>query len=606
MADVIASIADALMRTDLEGAPGTTLCMMQHLAEHLGVDIAFLRLHDQERRTTMLYAEWPPRTTSPNVDPLEVLHFDRASPVIAMQEHLSTPVELHDDDMGDVHRALLTESNIQSPRSLLFVPVLTATGVTSGTIGLASLERREWTEYQRSVVATVASLLEMTRARLVAELRLDRGQFRDAVTRLPNRHALLEHLADRLTDDERHTPVVALMVRVSDAAASTERLGHDAADEFLVAVADRLRGALLGTANVFRTSTAEFVIVPFHGTTSDARRMAVGLQSILQSQVPLRGEVIMPRISIGIASAFQDSPNPAALLRGLRQAATHAQRGDGATISVLNRNIVRTAKRRHEIEAGIRDAIEHGTLRLDYQPEVDLRTRRIVGMEALIRWHHPTLGELSPESFLDVVDSMDLADDLGNWVLRTACAEVGGWHAEGIATDALLRVNVSPRQLVDPAFAERVTGLLADNGLRPGALCIEFTEGDVLHDIDAVRALVDRLRHAGVKVAIDDFGTGYSGFTRLKALQVDAVKIDKSFVRDVDGNLHDRAIVGAITAMADAFQIDVIAEGVETEGAAATLLELGCTYAQGFLFARPMPGDELRRLLGAHADVSAG
>lgn len=601
MSDLIASIAADLLRTDLDGAPTATRRVMRALVEDLGVDIAFLRLHDHRRRTTALYAEWPPRSTVPHVDPLGVIQFDRATPVIALSETLKEPVELHADDIQDDHRVLLDESGVTPPKAILMVPVLSANGTTLGVVALGSRADREWAPEQHSTMTTVAAFLAMTHARLVAQLRLRRGADRDPLTRLPNRTALLSHLADLLSADDP-APVVALMVRSSDA--FTETLEAGPLDEYVIALTERLGVAVLGSGTVFRTAADEFVVVPLHGSTSDARRMAVGLQAVLEAPLPMRDTVLSPRIHVGIASAFWDSPNPAALLQGLRHAVDHAGAAAGQSITVLDRSIVRTAKRRNDIEAGIREAVAEGALRLDYQPEVDLRTREIVGMEALVRWPHPTLGELPPESFLDVVEEMNLADDLGRWVLRAACADLSRWRSAGLADRAVMRVNVSPRQLVDPGFADSIAELLTEFGIGPCQLCVEFTETVMLHDMDEVRALCERLHAVGVTIAIDDFGTGYSGFARLKALPIDAVKIDRSFVRDVDVNLHDRAIVAAVTTMAAAFDIDVVAEGVETEGAAATLLELGCTYAQGFLFSRPVDAATMRDLLDP-AHVSA-
>lgn len=593
---MITEIAGALARADLEDSPGTTRRIMQMLVEHFDVSVAFLRLHDLRRRTTTLYAEWPPRRVDAPVDPLGVLHFDHAGPIMSAHEHQKDAVELH-AEAGHLHEhALLDAAGLTPPQSLLVVPVLSAHGATIGVIGLDSTTARTWSTEERDTLTAIAALLSLTHARHVAELRSVHSADRDPLTRLPNRSALLAHLADRLTATEA-VPVTALLVRFSDVVGTTERMGHDAGDDFIVVAADRLRVALLGTGTAFRTAVHEFVVVPLHGNTSDARRTAVGLQTVLEAPVPLHGDVVVPRINVGIATAFPDSPDPAALLRGLRQAVTHAQADSALSISVLNRNIVRSAKRRNDIEADIRDAIDRGTLRLAYQPEVDLRTRRIVGMEALVRWRHPRLGELPPEAFLDIVEEMNLAGALGRWVLRTACAQLSAWQRDGLADAVILRVNVSPRQLVDPAFVDTVTSVLAEFGIGDGVLCVEFTETVVMHDLDAVRTLVARLQAIGVTVAIDDFGTGYSGFTRLKALPVDTVKIDRSFVREVDKNLHDRAIVAAVTAMADAFRIDVVAEGVETDDAAATLLELGCTHAQGFLFSRPVEATRMRRLL---------
>jgi EAL domain-containing protein (putative c-di-GMP-specific phosphodiesterase class I) len=252
---------------------------------------------------------------------------------------------------------------------------------------------------------------------------------------------------------------------------------------------------------------------------------------------------------------------------------------------------------RNDIELHLQNVIENGALFLRYLPEVDMRTGRVLATEALVRWEHPTRGLLSPASFIAVAESINLAGELGRWVMRTACAEFAGWRETGVADDVVLRLNVSPVQLVAGGFVESVASILAEFGLPPGSVCVEITESVVVHDLETTSITLAGLRDAGVKVAIDDFGTGYSVFAHLKQLPVDVLKIDRSFVTDLGQNPDDLAIVRAIIALADAFGLQLVAEGVETEAAAQTLLRHGCQRAQGFLLSEPLAGDEMQALL---------
>ena len=219
--------------------------------------------------------------------------------------------------------------------------------------------------------------------------------------------------------------------------------------------------------------------------------------------------------------------------------------------------------------------------------------------EALVRWRHPSRGVLLPNSFIGVAESMNLVGDLDRWVLRTACAEFSGWRSRGLGRGATLRVNVSPLQLTSPGFVGMVAETIAEFGMNDGSLCLEITERAVVNDIESTTRTLTKLKDLGVQVCIDDFGTGYAVLSHLKRLPVDALKIDPRFVRKLGTNVNDLAIVRAIIGLADAFDLELIAEGVETPAAAMALMHHGCRRAQGYLFSRPVTGDGMAALLSA-------
>jgi EAL domain-containing protein (putative c-di-GMP-specific phosphodiesterase class I) len=285
------------------------------------------------------------------------------------------------------------------------------------------------------------------------------------------------------------------------------------------------------------------------------------------------------------------------LMRFVDQAILSVKSSGGNDVAVFTPDLDLNTDLRNDIELHLRGGIERGALVVYYLPEVDLRSGELLAVEALVRWQHPTRGLLLPGTFIPIAESCNLAAELGRLVLRSACGHLRRWRSEGLAADLVMRVNVSPVQLVGLGFADSVSATISEYGIDAASLCLEITESLVVKDIDTARATIEALKGIGVKVAIDDFGTGYSSLTRLKSLPVDILKIDQSFVRDLGHSDSDLSIVRAIVALAEAFELDVVAEGVETVIAAETLIGVGCTRAQGFLLSRPINDDAMRELL---------
>jgi EAL domain-containing protein (putative c-di-GMP-specific phosphodiesterase class I) len=256
------------------------------------------------------------------------------------------------------------------------------------------------------------------------------------------------------------------------------------------------------------------------------------------------------------------------------------------------------AVERLELEADLRRGIHRGELHPHYQPVVDLATQRIVGVEALIRWQHPTRGLMSPALFLPVAEEAGLLGDIGRIVVSHACADLNRWRGEGLVDDDFsVSVNVAPEQLLGEGMVAELQDIAARNAVEPSMLVVELTEGAMVQDTDEVVAALFALRALGVRVAIDDFGTGYSSLAYLQKLPIDILKVDKSFVDGIDGAPEESALPHAIIRLAQTLHLTAVAEGVERPAQAARLRELGCERAQGFLFARPMPASALPVLL---------
>ena len=328
-----------------------------------------------------------------------------------------------------------------------------------------------------------------------------------------------------------------------------------------------------------------------------AEELAGELQNALRERVAIDGEMLTRTVSIGVAVGEPGRDTTSDLLRKADQAVLNAKSSGGNKIAVFSDDMAMRSTFRNDIELHLQGVIDSGSLVLHYLPEIDMRTGEVMATEALVRWQHPTRGLLLPDSFIGVAESVNLAGELGRWVIRSACTEFSMWRSRGIGPDAVLRLNVSPVQLVAEGFAETVAETIADFGLAGESVCLEITESVVVQDIETTRITLAALKEVGVQIAIDDFGTGYSVLTHLKSLPVDTLKIDRSFVQDLGTNAGDLAIVRAVIALADAFGLEVVAEGVETTAAAQILLRHGCHRAQGFLLSRPIEGAAMAELL---------
>ena len=593
---VVTSVAARLMGATAATAVDVSQRVLADLVEYFNVDVSFLRRNDHVLHASVLVAEWPVRPGIPDPDPLAVVYFKDADPVFALAEHQKEPVVFRPEPATDDYQRTINEGRRIPATSMACVPLLSG-DLTTGVLGFVKFGDRDWTEAELNALKAIASLFAQVQARVDAEEQLRYLAEHDDLTGLCNRRALLSHLDARLADGQPG-PVSALFFDLDRLKAINDYLGHTAGDWFIRVLAERLRRSADGPNFIARLGGDEFVVVP---TTpmdvASAEALAQRLQAALRERVSIDGEMLTRTVSIGVALGMPGHDSTSDLLRRADQAVLTAKNSGGNQVAVFTDDMSMKSEFRNDIELHLQSVIENGALLLHYLPEVDMRTGDIVAAEALVRWQHPTRGLLSPDSFISVAESINMAGELGRWVMRTACAEFAGWRSRGIGTDTVLRINVSPVQLVTDGFVESVAGVMAEFELARGSVCLEITESVVVQDIETTRITLAGLKAAGVQVAIDDFGTGYSALSQLKSLPVDTLKIDKSFVLELGSDPGDLAIVRAIIALAEAFGLELVAEGVETEAAALTLLRHGCHRAQGFLLSRPIAGAAMESLL---------
>ncbi|KQU45022.1 hypothetical protein ASG84_12255 [Rhodococcus sp. Leaf278] len=579
--------------------------VLRQLVDHLGIDFSFLRHNDVEARATVLTAEWPPRLSKPDPDPLAVVKFEDADSVFALAETLTEPAVFRPDPQQESYRRRVEQGSGFSETSMAVVPLL-HTGRTIGILGLIKIGDRPWSEIELNALTAIAALLSQLQARVVAEEQLRFAALHDPLTSLPNRTALAQHLRERL-DPSMPGPVAVLHIDLDRLKALNDFLGHLAGDHFLETIADRLQSFVGESAGIVaRLGGDEFVVV-LAGPCSArvARHHAEVIADAVNAPVTLGVERISRSASVGIAFGQPGRHTAESLLRQADRAALVAKRAGGHDIALFTDEMHADSELRNDVEIHLRNAIAGDSLILHFQPEVDLVSGRITAVEALVRWQHPTRGLLPPSAFIPVAEETNLAGELGRWVLEHACRTLSEWQRDIPELDISMRVNISPVQLVTNGFVGAVARALEAFSIAGPKLCLEITEVAVVQDLSRTRVTLRELRELGVQVAIDDFGTGYSSLSHLKELPVDALKIDRAFVSELgNGTTGDLAIVQSIIGLADAFGLSIIAEGVETQSARNTLIELGCTRAQGYLFSRPVAAEDALILLhGVRIDV---
>lgn len=427
----------------------------------------------------------------------------------------------------------------------------------------------------------------------------------DPVTELPNRHEFNDALAYALARaDRQDSSVGLLLLDLDNFKVVNDTLGHHCGDQLLKMVAGRLVAILRTTDIICRIGGDEFVvIVEPADDSSEMASVARKILAVLAEPFDLEGHQLYVSASIGVSLYPFDAHDVATLTRNADTAMYHAKHQGKNRYAVFQAEMEQRAQRRLRMEANLRRALQNEELYLHYQPQIDLRSGRIVGVEALIRWNCREMGQLSPAEFIPVAEESGIIVDLGRWVLQSACRQAAIWCKAGLL-DSLehVAVNLSACQARDPGLMDDIRAILHETQLPHGLLELEITEGVLMDNIHANVELMRRLQETGIHLSVDDFGTGYSSMSYLKRLPIDQLKIDRSFVHDLPG--EGEAIVTAIIAMAHSLHLKVVAEGVETLQQVEFLRKAGCDNVQGFFFARPMTAAQLTALLLERRDWS--
>jgi diguanylate cyclase (GGDEF)-like protein len=421
----------------------------------------------------------------------------------------------------------------------------------------------------------------------------------DALTGIPNRHSFSEQL-NRATARARREgrKVTLLYMDLDEFKFVNDTLGHDAGDSLLKEVADRLRRSVRAGDVVARLGGDEFAIM-IEGLSGplEVEAVAEGLIKVLAEPYHIAGRQLAVTASLGITMFPSDNSDPQMLLKNADIAMYQAKEGGRNTFRFFTQRMHEELMEYHELERDMREGLARNEFRLAFQPKVNLLTKRLQGLEALLRWTSPTRGEVSPATFIPVAEQSGHIVPLGYWVLDQVCRQINEWRAAGYPV-VPVSLNVSARQFQLPDFHQRVAEAIARHGVDASLIEIEITEGLMMEDTGLAERCLDYLKSVGVRISVDDFGTGYSCLSYLHRFPIDVLKIDRSFIRQIGQGSGNEEITDAIISLARSLQLETVAEGVETAEQVDFLVTHGCHVAQGFLFGRPMDGTDVEPLLG--------
>jgi diguanylate cyclase (GGDEF)-like protein/PAS domain S-box-containing protein len=452
----------------------------------------------------------------------------------------------------------------------------------------------------------VAILHDLTEQHMAQE-RIHRLAHHDTLTGLANRLSLNLRLDQLLAQTRRGGGAAAvLFIDLDHFKKINDTHGHQTGDLLLVAVAQRLQELLREVDTIARLGGDEFIVVTSGTVTPDeASNIAVRIVDALAAPYHLQGKTVHSGASVGVAMFPSDGDDGSTLMRHADTAMYAAKSQGRGNFQFFSAAMNSATHERLMLENRLWQALEQNEFELYLQPQVELATQRIIGAEALLRWHHPELGMVGPDRFIPIAEESGLILPLGDWVLQRACGLLASWRAPGLA-HLRLAVNLSARQCHGPGLLPQLDRLLRGHGIEPALLELEITESAAMQDPERSRALLNELRSRGIKVAIDDFGTGYSSLSYLKLFEIDRIKIDRGFVKDIESDPNDAVIVAATIALAHSLGLGVVAEGVETEAQRDFLRAKQCDEAQGYLFARPMPVAQFEAMVraAAPADVT--
>ncbi|MGH3732163.1 MAG: putative bifunctional diguanylate cyclase/phosphodiesterase [Acidimicrobiales bacterium] len=596
--ELVSQVAERLMSataaTRVEALTWTT----RVLAEFLDSDVAFLRRNDHVRGLSILEAQWPPRDDFTGPDPLGEVRFD-SDPLFMATKDLREPYLAGIDDKSDEYMERVEEGVGADVNVVMGAAVPLVLGdSTWGVLGFIHFELRAWKTSEINALQAVASMLVQLQARIDAEERTAYIALHDDLTDLPNRRALLRELKSRRAAG-RDTAV--LIIDLDRFKVMNDFLGHANGDRLLVTIADRVRTSIRVNDYCARLGGDEFVVLLDEANSEmEVLASAYRLLELVAAPVDLGGQLVSHTASIGIAIAGTKSNETDSDVLANADGAMYVAKAGGRNKAVLLDEKMRAdLDERSAMELMLREALENGELRLHYQPEVDLRNGRLLSVEALLRWAHPTKGLMNAAEFITIAEETGLVLTIGRWVFAEACRQLAEWRANYPDLPLIVRVNMSPAEFAATDLVEFVEGCLAANDITGERLCIEITEYAVVDEPEKTASILRGFQEIGVEVAIDDFGTGFASMTELKHLPADILKLDMSFVGGITTDAYDRAIVESIIRLGQVLNLGVTAEGIERVDTIEELLRLGCHRGQGYLISRPVAPNDLHQLLDA-------
>ncbi|HVF65312.1 MAG TPA: PAS domain-containing protein, partial [Casimicrobiaceae bacterium] len=614
------TVGSELMLTQLDG---NVKWESVHLAPNrdnegnvIGIYAVHTDVHEQKRNEEALQrANWMLSSHIGNT-PLAVMEWDREFKLVRWSSQAVKIFGWRDEEVRGMllyDNVLLHEADREAAATLI-------DGLVSGNepraTGLARNYRKGgetiWCEWYHSAllddngeIVSILSFVQDVSSRVQAEERLQYLATRDALTGLPNRLLLHERLTQAIAQAKRTgRRVGVLFIDLDRFKNVNDTLGHRVGDQLLISVSHALTKALRETDLLARLGGDEFmVIVEEFDDPAVLGRVAQKLCDAVAHPYKVDEHDIYVTSSIGIAVYPDDSDDPDALLKHADVAMYRSKELGRNTYQFLDADLAEHRVKQHSLETSLRAALKANQLQLHYQPLVNVDDRVIIGAEALLRWHDSEHGDVAPRVFIPLAEESGLIHALGEWVLATAAAQCRAWRDQGL--ELCIAINLSARQFYRDDLAHRIVDIVKRAGCEPSWLELEVTETSLLHDLDAIRKVLHELRAHGFAVAIDDFGTGYSSLTHLKHFPIDTLKIDISFIADLETDPGDAAITEAIIALAKGLNLKVVAEGVGTQAQLDFLAKRGCHAFQGYWVSAPLPAAKFRDFIDGWADVGA-
>lgn len=493
-------------------------------------------------------------------------------------------------------RSGYSESEILNQKTnWLFSYTINATRQWQGEIELKL--KNNGTKTQWVNVSPIKDENGITQHTVIMFSNYERSEF-DPLTKLPNRYLLQKQLKKILVNSQKNDKIFAVLYMDLDRFKFVnDTLGHSYGDLLLQQASERLKNSIGEKHVLARMGGDEFVCVLQNlQNEADAENVAKSIVSGFSQPFTLHDIEIHISTSIGISLFPYDGDDDETLLTNADSAMYRAKKKGRNQYEKANVEVNAGCFERLIIENNLRKALEKNELSLNFQPQLDIRKEKVIGFEALLRWNHPDLGNIPPSDFIPIAEETGLILPIGDWVLKNACLKLKEWEKAGFYS-LRIAVNLSAQQFLQKNMVEKIKAIIKETSIEPECLELEITEGVVIHDIDSAISVLQQLKEIGVQISIDDFGTGYSSLNYLKELPVNTLKIDRSFIFDIDTNPSSKALTAAITTMAHDLKLNVVAEGVETYKQLSYVKKSSCDVIQGYYFSRPLPSDHVVNFL---------
>jgi diguanylate cyclase (GGDEF)-like protein/PAS domain S-box-containing protein len=510
--------------------------------------------------------------------------------------------DLDTDPRWQPHKARPLEVGL---RACWSTPITAKDGRVIGTFAFYFRECRGPSRWHQRIVDACVQLSALAIERKEARAQIARLAYRDMLTGLPNRVRFRELIDEMIANCPTGNRIALLFLDLDHFKDVNDTLGHSAGDELLVALADCLRSQIGENDLLARLGGDEFVVVLPNCDADGGSHIAARINQALASRLRLRTRSMPMSTSIGISIYPDNATTVDALMQQADAAMYEAKKVGRSTHRLFSADMNRLAEQRLSLGASLREAIASDALKLFYQPQIRIADGALHGLEALARWHDPVLGEVSPAKFIPLAEDCGLIEQIGQWSIREACRQMSVWARAGVDVPCV-SINLSPRNFQNPGLPAFVIENIKANGLSPEQVVLEITENVFMNERSTAVATMKAIRELGIGLSLDDFGTGYSSLSRLIQLPIRELKIDRSFMRDIEGDASALAIATAVVRVGQGLKMTVVAEGVETRGQYKLAAQLGCDVVQGFRFAPALSPEALERWLVGYAAERAG